>query len=191
MSSNEAYLIEKSYLLPLLAYIPVACKTLQRIVDMSGYVMVDSNRYSVPERFCGKKVEVHKTWQHIPAFLKQKKIADHTRAINKRDTKVMTKGHHLPFNKYKGQKGPCKEEKALVGQCDIIDQYVEGVKKRSHGIGKRKLQSLLDLKRTYPANAFKRAIEQALHYGLYDLARLENMILSYVAGDFFNIKEED
>jgi Mu transposase, C-terminal domain len=191
MSPDEAYLIEKPHLLPLPAYIPVACKTLQRIVDMSGYVIVDTNRYSVPEHFCGKKVEVHKTWDRILVFFKQKKIADHKRAIDKRDTKVMAKGHHLPLNKYKGQKGPCKEENALVGQCDVTDQYVDGVKKRSHGTGKRKLQRLLDLKRTYPADAFEKAIEQALHYGLYDLARLENMILSYVAGDFFNIKKED
>ena len=34
-------------------------------------------------------------------------------------------------------------------------------------------------------------MEQALHYGMYDLARLEQMILSHVAGDFFNIKEDD
>ena len=191
ISPDEAYLMEKPHLLPLPAYIPVACKTLQRIVDMSGYVIVDTNRYSVPERFCGKKVEVHKTWDRILVFFKQTKIADHKRAIDKRDTKVIAKGHHLPLNKYKGQKGPCKEEKALVGRCDPIDQYVDGIKKRSHGTGKRKLQRLLDLKRTYPADAFEKAIEQALHYGLYDLARLENIILSYVAGDFFNIKEED
>ncbi|RZB36917.1 MAG: hypothetical protein SRB2_01717 [Desulfobacteraceae bacterium Eth-SRB2] len=191
MSPDEAYLMEKPHLLPLPAYIPPVYKALQRIVDMSGYVIVDTNRYSVPERFCGKKVEVHKTWDRILVFFKQKKIADHKRAINKRDTKVIAKGHHLPFNKYKDKKGPCKEEKALVGRCDAIDQYVDGIKKRSHGTGKRKLQRLLDLKRTYPADAFEKAIEEALHYGLYDLARLENMILSYVAGDFFKIEEQD
>jgi len=191
MSPDEAYLMEKPHLLPLPAYIPPVYKTLQRIVDMSGYVIVDTNRYSVPERFCGKQVEVHKTWDRIMVFFKQKKIADHKRAIDKQDTKVIAKGHHLPLNKYKDKKGPCKEEKALVGRCDAIDQYVDGIKKRSHGTGKRKLQRLLDLKRTYPVDAFEKAIEEALHYGLYDLARLENMILSYVAGDFFKIEEQD
>lgn len=191
MSPDEAHLMEKSYLLPLPPYIPPIYKTLQRIVDMSGYVIVDTNRYSVPERFCGKEVEVHKTWEQILVFFKQKKIADHKRAMDKRDTKVIAKGHHLPFNTYKGQKGPSKEEKALVGQCDVIDRYVDGIKKRSRGTGRRNLQRLLDFKRTYPADAFKSAVEKAFHYGLYDLARLENMILSYVAGDFFNIKGKD
>ena len=191
LSPDEAYLMEKPHLLPLPPYIPVVYKTLQRIVDMSGYVTVDTNRYSVPERLCGKLVEVHKTWESILIFFKNKKVADHRRVVDKRDTKIVVKGHHLPLNRYKGQKGPCKEEKALVGQCDVIDQYVAGTKKRSRGTGKRKLQRLLELKRTYPADAFQKALKQAFHYGMYDLARLENIILSYVAGDFFNIDEDD
>lgn len=191
MSPDEAYLMEKPHLLPLPPYIPVVYKTLQRVVDMSGYVTVDTNRYSVPERLCVKQVEVHKTWDRILIFFKHKKVADHKRAVDKRNTKVVAKGHHLPLNKYKSQKGPCKEEKALVGQCDGIDRYVKEIKKRSHGTGKRKLQRLSELKRTYPVDAFKKALQQALHYGLYDLARLENMILTYVAGDFFNIHEDD
>jgi len=50
---------------------------------------------------------------------------------------------------------------------------------------------LLELWRTYPAEAFKSAIEQTLHFGLYDLTRLEGMILSFVAGEFFNLKGDD
>jgi hypothetical protein len=41
------------------------------------------------------------------------------------------------------------------------------------------------LKRTYPAGPFIAAIEQALQYGLFDLGRLEALILKQVAGDFF------
>jgi hypothetical protein len=47
------------------------------------------------------------------------------------------------------------------------------------------------LKRTYPPEAFEKAILEALRYGLYDLPRLEQMILSHVAGDFFNIEAEE
>lgn len=49
---------------------------------------------------------------------------------------------------------------------------------------------LLHLKRTYPSEAFVAAITRALTYGLYDLNRLEDLILRYVAGDFFNLTEE-
>jgi hypothetical protein len=53
------------------------------------------------------------------------------------------------------------------------------------------MRRLLDLKRTYPPEAFEKAIVQALRYGLYDLPRLEQMILSHVAGDFFNIEDDE
>jgi len=52
------------------------------------------------------------------------------------------------------------------------------------------MRRLLDLKRTYPPQAFQKAILEALRYGLYDLPRLEQMILSEVQGDFFNINED-
>ncbi|AOY60694.1 hypothetical protein [Desulfococcus multivorans] len=78
-----------------------------------------------------------------------------------------------------------------MGSCPTLDQYVVGLKKRTRGIGRRKLKTLLDLKRTYPADAFRKAVEQALHYGLYDLVRLENLILTFVAGDFFDLAPDE
>jgi hypothetical protein len=68
---------------------------------------------------------------------------------------------------------------------------VKELKKRSRGRGIRKMRRLLHLKQTYPQDAFKKAVEKALRYGLYDLTRLEQMILSHVAGDFFTIEEEN
>ncbi|MDP2787721.1 MAG: hypothetical protein Q8O79_06565 [Pseudomonadota bacterium] len=44
---------------------------------------------------------------------------------------------------------------------------------------------------TYPADAFLAAIHQAAHYGLYDLGRLEKLILQHVAGNFFALGDED
>ena len=53
------------------------------------------------------------------------------------------------------------------------------------------MRRLLELKRTYPREPFIKAIQEALHYGLYDLGRLERLVLSHVAGDFFNIDEDE
>ncbi len=64
------------------------------------------------------------------------------------------------------------------------------LKKRAPGRGVTKLRRLLELKRTYPAEPFLAAIEQALEYGLFDLSRLERLILERVAGDFFNFGED-
>ena len=64
------------------------------------------------------------------------------------------------------------------------------LKKRAPGRGVAKLRRLLELKRTYPAEPFLAAVAQALEYGLFDLARLERLILERVAGDFFNLGDD-
>jgi hypothetical protein len=52
----------------------------------------------------------------------------------------------------------------------------------------RPLKRLLNLKRSYPAEALKRALTQAHHYGLYDLNRLEDLVIKCVAGNYFNLQ---
>ena len=178
--------MEKPHLTPLPPYIPPVYLTLDRTVDMEGYVHIDTNRYSVPERFVGKEVEVHKRMDRIEVFFKNQKVADHPRLLDKRETTVTAAGHHLPLHRLRTYEGPCREEHALIGQHEWLDRFVNGLKHRSSGRAVRSLRRLLDLKRTYPPEAFEKAVIEALQYGLYDLARLEQMILSYVAGDFFN-----
>jgi len=191
MSPEAAYLMEKPHLTPLPPYIPPVYQTFYRTVDVAGYVQVDTNRYSVPERLIGKEVEVHKLWDRVEVFFKNHKVADHPRLLDKRETRITTNGHHPPFNRQRAHEGPCQEEKTLVGQSERLDQYVEELKKRSSGRGVKAMRRLLDLKRTYPPEAFEKALGEALRYGLYDLSRLEQMVLSYVQGDFFTIDEDE
>ncbi|MCK4644782.1 MAG: serine/threonine protein kinase [Candidatus Aminicenantes bacterium] len=191
MSPEQAFLMEKPHLTPLPSHIPAVYETLYRTVDVEGYVRVNTNRYSVPERLIGKQVEVHKSWDRVHVFFNHKKVADHSRLIAKRETRVTAKGHHSPLNRSKAHKGPSKEEMILRGQDTLLDDYVKELKKRSKGRGQRKMRKLLELKRTYPEEAFKKALKEAYHYGLYDLHRLEEMILSCVAGEFFKIDDDD
>jgi hypothetical protein len=191
MSPEATYLMEKPHLNPLPPYLPPVYQTLYRTGDVAGYVQVDTNRYSVPERLIGKEVEVHKLWDRVEVFFKNQKVADHPRLIDKRETRITTKGHHPPLNRERAHEGPCTEEKTLLGQSEGLDQYVEQLKRRSSGRGVRQMRRLLDLKRSYPPEAFEKAVVQALQYGLYDLPRLEQMILSHVQGDFFTIEEDE
>lgn len=186
MSPEAAYLMEKAYLVPLPPYIPPVYQTLYRTVDLEGYVAVDTNRYSAPERLIGKEVEVHKLWERIEIFFKNQKVADHPRIVDKRDTHATSPDHHMPLRRQRAYEGPCAEEKALVGQHEWLDRFVKELKGRSAGRAVRPMRRLLDLKRTYPHEAFEKACLEALHYGLCDLPRLEQMILSFVAGDFFS-----
>jgi transposase len=191
MSPEQAYVMEKPYIAPLPPYIPPIYQPFSRRVDMEGFVSVETNRYSVPDRLVGKKVEVQKHWDRIVVVFDHKIVAEHARVMDRRDTRVTNPGHHRPLLREQAHSGPSPEEKSLTGESEILDRYVIEVRKRFNARGIYRLRRLLDLKRRYPSQAFFAALGRALDYGLYDLNRLEKMIIDHVAGDFFRLDQDE
>jgi hypothetical protein len=189
MSPQAAYATEKAHLLPLPAYIPPVTEIHYRVVDCYGFIHLDTNRYSVPQRWVGKKVAVHKRPEQVLVYADRKLLAEHPRLIGQRQGEQRAKGHHTQLERRRPPAGPSPQEQALTGRDPRLDQYVVEIKRRAPGRGLSKLRRLLELKRTYPAEPFLAAVEQALHYGLFDLARLEKLTLEHVAGDFFDLEE--
>jgi hypothetical protein len=161
------------------------------VVDSEGYVHLDTNRYSVPERLIGKQLEVQKYWDRVEIFFHYEKVADHPRVIAKRYGRITDPKHHHPLGTDRAAQGPPAEQRELCGHSEILDRYVAEIKKRGRGRGVIPLRKLLNLKRTYPHKAFLCAVEEALRYGLFDLGRLEQMILNAVANDFFEADHEE
>lgn len=188
MSPNEAWVMEKPSLLLLPKVLPPVYIAEQRTVDIEGYVHLDTNRYSVPDTLIGDSVEVLKYWDRVEVYHGRTLAAQHDRVLQGRDKRITTPGHHRPLNRTKAYQGPSTEEKCLLGHSETLDCYIAELKKRVRGRGVVKLRRLLDLKRTYPAQPFIKAVEDALHYRLFDLARLEKMILNNIGGDFFDLK---
>ena len=87
MSPDAAYVIEQPHLVSLPDALPPVYELLERVVDLHGYVSVDTNRYSVPERFVAKSVAVYKTPAEIQIRRKDATIAVHPRLIAERDAK--------------------------------------------------------------------------------------------------------
>jgi transposase len=188
MSPDAAYLIERPHLVPLPDALPPVYELLERVVDLHGYVSVDTNRYSVPERYVGKSVAVYKLPAEIHVCRKDLTIAVHRRLIRERDARSTLPGHHtIPVRR---GRGTAAEEALLAGHHPSLDRYTAGLKQRGN---RRALRRLIEMKRTYPTGPFIAAIEQALRYGLFDLGRLEDLILKQVAGDFFalSVGEDD
>jgi hypothetical protein len=190
MSPEAAYVLEKPLLLPLPAYLPPVYQVFTRIVDVQGYVYLDTNRYSAPERLIGKTVEVYKYPGQVKILFRHQEVAEHPRLVGKRHKQNTLKAHRRS-GKRQAYQNPSDEERQLCGESDALDRYVAGLKKRSPGRGVSRLRRLLTMRRTYPRQAFVAAIETALQYGLYDLHRLEHLILERVAGDFFQITPDD
>lgn len=187
MCPDEAYLLEKPHLISPPPYMPPVYESCYRVVDIQGYVHLDTNRYSVPHTLIGEKMEVQKHWLKVIIYKKNEKVAEHDRILDNRDTRSTLPGHHPPIRRKNLHQSSSKEERLLVGKDDLLDRYVAGLKRRSHGRGVINLRRLLNLQRTYPQEPFVKAIESALKYGLYDLARLEKIILNHITGDFFNL----
>jgi len=188
MSPQAAYVLEKPYLLSLPPYLPPVTEIHHRVVDSYGFVHLETNRYSVPERLVGKKVAVHKRPEQVLIYLGQTQVAAHPRLIGQRQAEHRIEGHHTRLQRRRAS-GPSPQEQALMGRDPRLDAYVAALKIHAPGRGVAKLRRLLELKRTYPAEPFHQAVALALAYGLFDLNRLERLILERVAGDFFDLDE--
>lgn len=188
MSPEAAYVIEKPYLRSLPAVLPPVYDVFERVVDLYGYVSVDTNRYSVPERFVGRTFTVYKYPAEIQIFHRDRWIATHPRLIHQRDARHTIAQHHPTPSR--APRAPLLEEQLLRGEDPILERYAAALKQHSHGSGVRQLRRLLEMKRTFPKAPFAAALEQALRFGLFDLGRLENLILKHVAGDFFNVDSD-
>lgn len=70
-------------------------------------------------------------------------------------------------------------------------EYIAALKQRGRKVIGVALRQLLGLVRDYPREALLAAIDEAAHYGLYDLDRVERMILQRAARDFFRIDIDD
>ena len=188
MSPEAAYVMEKPHLRSLPAVLPAVYDVFDRVVDLYGFVNVDVNRYSVPERLVGKTVTVYKHHARIEIHYRRVSVASHPRLVGVRDARHTLPGHHTVPQRAPRQ--PSLHAQLLCGEHPALDRYVAALGAHLHGRGTRALNRLLQLKRSYPPQPFLAAVEQALKYGLFDLSRLEILVLRHVAGDFFALDDE-
>lgn len=188
MAPEAAYVMEKPSLISLSTVLPVVYEVFERVVDLYGFVSVDTNRYSTPERLVGKTVTVYKHYSSIEIHYKRGLVASHPRLVGVRDARNTLPGHHTIPQRTPRQ--PSLQAQLLCGQSPVLDAYVKALIQHLNGRGTRALNRLLQLQRTYPAQPFLAALEQALKYGLFDLMRLENLVLRHVAGDFFALDDQ-
>src|SRR4029079_13826314 len=71
---RELFAVERLHLKPLPAWIPEAYRLYQRLVDIEGYVVLHTNRYSVPLDWIGRRVEVRETKDKIEIQLDAQRL---------------------------------------------------------------------------------------------------------------------
>jgi transposase len=187
---RELFTVERLHLKPLPAWIPDVYRLHQRTVDVEGYVSVNSIRYSVPVAWIGHRVEVRETRDKIEIEMDARHIVTHTRAVTPLSQRVTLAAHRPPRGEGV-KRDPHPEEKAIVEAAPETALYVAALKQKSRKVVALALRQLLRLLREYPREPFLAAVQEAARYGLYDLDRLERMILRRVARDYFLLLDPD
>lgn len=187
---RELFALEQRHLKPLPAWIPEVYRLHQRTVDVEGYVALHSNRYSVPVAWIGRLVEVRETKDKIEMQLDARNLVTHERIPDQQYQRITLNAHRPPRGQGLKRNDPHPEEQAILQVAPEIADYVATLKQRSRKLVVLALRQLLRLVREYPREPLVTAVREAARYGLYDLDRLERMILRRVQRDFFRLDEE-
>jgi hypothetical protein len=188
---RELFAVERMHLKPLPAWIPEVYRLHPRRVDVEGYVAVNTNRYSVPVSWIGRRVEARETRDKIEIELDARNIVAHARVVEPMQQRITLAEHRPPRGQGVKRSDPHPEEKAIVEAAPEIEPYVTALKQKGRKVVALALRQLLRLLREYPREPFLAAVREAAQYGLYDLDRLERMILRRVARDYFLLGETD
>ncbi|OLD81725.1 MAG: integrase [Acidobacteria bacterium 13_1_20CM_58_21] len=187
---RELFALEQRYLKPLPVWIPEVYRLHQRTVDVEGYVALHSNRYSVPVGWIGHPVEVRETKDKIEIQRDARNIVTHERIPHEQHQRITLGAHRPPRGQGLRRSDSHPEEQAILQAAPEIVDYVSALKQHSRKLVVLALRQLLRLVREYPREPFLAAVREAARYGLYDLDRLERMILRRVQRDFFLLDEE-
>jgi hypothetical protein len=182
---RELFVLEQRHLRPLPVWIPEVYRLHQRLVDVEGYVALHSNRYSVPLAWLGRRVEVRETKDQVEIQLDARSLVTHQRLAEAEQQRITLAQHRPPRGQSSPRPDPHPEEALILKTVPEIADYVAALKQRSHKLVVFALRQLLRLVREYPREPLLTAVREAARYGLYDLDRVERMILRRVARDYF------
>ena len=182
---RELFAVERLHLKPLPAWIPEVYRLHQRTVDVEGYVSVNSIRYSVPVAWIGRRVEVRETRDKIEIELDARHIVTHARAvtplrsgsrwpsIGRRAGKASSAA--IRTRKNRRDRRSRAGDRTLCGGAEAKEPQGGGACPAATVAPAAGISA-----RTVPGRG-----AEAARYGLYDLDRLERMILRRVARDYF------
>lgn len=188
---RELFVLERTRLKPLPAWIPPVYRLHERTVDIEGYVSVSTNRYSVPVSWIGRRVEVRESKDKIDIQLDARSSLSHRRLIEPLGQRVTLEEHRPPRGQGVKRPDPHPEKQAILAAAPDLGDYVSALEKRSRKVIALALRQLLRMVREYPREPLLAAVREAAHYGLYDLDRLERMILRRVAREYFVLEISD
>jgi transposase len=188
---RELFAAEQPALLPLPLWVPEVYQLHQRIVDLEGYVHLHGHHYSAPYQLIGRRMEIRETRDRILVFDGPRQVASHDKLLGGHSRRVTLGEHRPPRGQGAAEKVLSPEERELASAEPEIAGYARELKKRAGLRWPVALRRLAQMRKDYPRGALLAAVASAAHYGLYDLERLDRMVLRSIARDYFPRRRDD
>jgi hypothetical protein len=128
---------------------------------------------------------VRETLDRVDLYAGARRIATHMRTYGEADTRITDPAHRPPRGQGLTRRPQSAPEEAQILQIEpALGAYLQGLKQY---VSNRRapLRRLLTMLQEYPRAAFLKALVCAEQYRLFDLDRLERMVLRQIADDYF------
>src|SRR5690606_2861383 len=182
---RDLFAVERTRLGPLPLWRSPVYRIHTRLVDLEGYVNVHSFRYAVPARYIGRQLEVRETKSEMQLFDGPRVVVTHPRRVDG-TTRVRLPEAERSERKQRRNEQLLLEERQLHALLPNLTAWVTQLHRRApRGRAIARLRHLRRLLSDYPQTPLHLALNEAARYGLYDLERIEAMVLRKIDGDFF------
>lgn len=190
-SRRDLFAAESRRLVPLPAWRSPVYRIHSRIADLESYVNVHAFRYEVPARYIGRQLEVRETKTELQVFDGPRVVATHPRRVDGPQRLRLPASERVE-RKQRRDEQLVAEERQLHAELPEFAAWTTELRRRApRGRGVARLRQLRRLLRDYPEPPLRDALRDAARYGLYDLERLETMILRSIRLDYFPRRDFD
>jgi hypothetical protein len=189
---RDLFATERACLRPLPLHVPEVYQLHHRLVDGEGYVTLHTHHYSAPPALLGRRLEVRESKDRIDFFLGPRCVASHRPLVQSQPGRVLLPEHRVPRGNHAVKRRD--EEDLLRSAPELLRAYVAAMRQRLSPLrATLALRRLLALRRDYPEEPFLSAVRTATVYGLFDMDRLERLILRTIGSEYFVLPslEED
>lgn len=178
-SPRELFVAERPHLIPLPLYVPEVYQIHRRDVDAYGYVHLNAMRYSAPVKALGTSVTVRESDKEVVLMQGHEELARHKKLTGADGHTQST----LPGHERRGKvpRSILPEETRLRELGQEMTDYLTRLKAERGGRYVWSLRKLYGLLCQHRTDDFLRAVARASEHGLFDVRRIESVLLGELA----------
>lgn len=186
-SPLELFGAEKPALVPLPLYVPEVYRLWPRIVDAYGCVSLQDCKYPVPAEYIGKEVQLRETKDRVIVLDGRKEIALHDKKLPGQAETVPPRPMGAPRRQKSAQ---AAEESKLRTLGEPIPSYLQALKAAKGPRYYWSVRKLWRLQCQYRREDLLRAVAKAKEHRLFDINRVETVLLQDIAEKDFQLPLE-